>query len=92
MIRVKPSAGGQVNITFALSDPPPGHTSVVGCFNNWTPGRHRLVKRSNGTWSTAVRVDTGATLCFRYLASDGVWFDDGDTELARDDRGQLISV
>lgn len=92
MIRVKPATGGHMHVTFALSDPPPGHTSVVGCFNNWTPGRHRLVKRSNGTFSTAVRVEAGTTICFRYLASEGVWFDDADTELDRDHRGQLIAV
>ena len=26
-----------------------GPVSVVGTFNDWTPGRHKLVRRNNGT-------------------------------------------
>lgn len=94
MIRVKPVVGGQVHITFSLplESLPPGHTSVVGCFNGWKPGRHRLVKRANGTASTAVRVDAGTTVCFRYLSTDARWFDDTEADLPRDHRGQLVHV
>ena len=55
-----------------------GPVSVVGSFNDWVPGRHLLVKRRNGTRSVAVRVHAGQVLRFRYLGSDGHWFDDPD--------------
>lgn len=55
-----------------------GPVSVVGTFNDWTPGRHRLIRRSNGTRSVTVTVAAGQQLRFRYLGSGGRWFDDPD--------------
>ena len=55
-----------------------GPVSVVGNFNDWTPGRHRLVRRANGTRSVTVPVSPGQQLRFRYLGSGGRWFDDPD--------------
>jgi hypothetical protein len=55
-----------------------GPVSAVGTFNDWTPGRHRLVRRSNGTRSVTVTVASGQDLRFRYLGSGGRWFDDPD--------------
>jgi hypothetical protein len=55
-----------------------GPISVVGTFNDWTPGRHRLVRRSNGTRSVTLAVEPGQEVCFRYLGSGGRWFDDPD--------------
>ena len=69
--------GGKVHLTFVLpADQPEGRVSVVGDFNEWTPGVHTLVKRSNGTRSVKVAVPPGAEYEFRYLAEGGVWFDD----------------
>jgi hypothetical protein len=53
-----------------------GPVSAVGTFNDWVPGAHRLVRRSNGTRSVSVTVPTGQELRFRYLGSGGCWFDD----------------
>jgi hypothetical protein len=53
-----------------------GPVSAVGTFNDWVPGAHRLVRRSNGTRSVSVTVPTGQELRFRYLGSGGRWFDD----------------
>jgi hypothetical protein len=36
-----------------------GPVSVVGSFNEWTPGRHKLVRRNNGTRSVTLRVPPG---------------------------------
>ncbi|HEY3709416.1 MAG TPA: isoamylase early set domain-containing protein [Amycolatopsis sp.] len=70
---------GARKVTFVLpQDAPPGPVSVVGDFNGWSPGRHLLRKRSNGTRSAAVEVRPGATLHFRYLAAGGHWLDDPD--------------
>jgi hypothetical protein len=53
-----------------------GPVSVVGTFNDWTPGQHKLVRRANGTRSVSFPVEPGQELCFRYLGSGGRWFDD----------------
>lgn len=57
-----------------------GTVSVVGTFNDWTPGAHPLRRRSNGTVSASVVVPTGSTVRFRYLGSQGRWFDDADAD------------
>jgi 1,4-alpha-glucan branching enzyme len=64
-----------------------GPVSVVGSFNDWTPGRHRLVRRANGTRSVTVPVTPGQQLRFRYLGSGGRWFDDPDAQRIETDGG-----
>jgi hypothetical protein len=76
MIKRSRLFGAKTRITFSLpADQPTGDVSVVGTFNDWTPGQHRLVPRRNGTRSVSVTLPPGEHR-FRYLASDGVWFDD----------------
>jgi hypothetical protein len=88
----KPGRDGSVRITFALPiDEPGGAVSVVGSFNNWNPFTHPLRKRANRTRSTAVTVQAGTTLHFRYLAEGGVWFDD-ESIPAQDGRGAALTV
>jgi hypothetical protein len=72
--------GGQVRLTFVLPDHGPGAVSVVGNFNDWTPGANPLVRRSNGTRSAVVSVPTGTEVRFRYLGEGGRWFDDDDAD------------
>jgi hypothetical protein len=57
-----------------------GPVSAVGTFNDWTPGKHKLIRRSNGTRSVTVIVPAGQELRFRYLGSGGHWFDDPDAQ------------
>lgn len=84
-------ADGAVRITFCLpADEPAGAVSVVGDFNAWEPGRHPLVRRSNGTRSVAVILPRGETVRFRYLAENGVWFDDESVE--RDGDNGVVTV
>ena len=73
----------KVQLTFVLpkEEAPAGRVSVVGDFNDWTPGVHTLVKRSNGTRSVRIPVEPGETYRFRYLAEGGVWFDDPAVEV-----------
>ncbi|MFN8168719.1 MAG: isoamylase early set domain-containing protein [Candidatus Nanopelagicales bacterium] len=61
-------------MTFALPADV-GAVSVVGTFNDWTPGTHTLVRRSNGTRSVRVEIDCDR-IEFRYLADGGVWLDE----------------
>jgi hypothetical protein len=80
-IRIQPSQSG-VKIQFVLPDDVhEGPVSAVGTFNDWRPGAHRLVRRSNGTRSVSVTVPIGAEVRFRYLGHGGTWFDDSDAEI-----------
>jgi hypothetical protein len=68
--------GHKIRLTFALPvDEPEGVVSVVGDFNGWSPGRHELTRRRNGTRTVSVILPAGVHR-FRYLATGGVWFDD----------------
>jgi 1,4-alpha-glucan branching enzyme len=68
--------GNKTRVTFCLPEhEPAGPVSVVGCFNDWEPGRHELTSRRGGIRTVTVRLGPGA-YHFRYLASDGVWLDD----------------
>ena len=81
-----------VKLTFALpQDEPVGPVSVVGDFNDWTPGKHVLAKRANGTRSISVTVAGGSTVRFRYLGANGHWFDDSDADRV-DEHGSVVSA
>jgi len=83
--RTRVAKTDDVKLTFALpSSDPNGPVSVVGDFNDWTPGRHVLAKRANGTRSVAVTVPAGQRVRFRYLGEGGHWFDDPDAERDHD--------
>jgi hypothetical protein len=66
-----------------------GPVSAVGSFNDWTPGTHKLVRRTNGTRSVTLTLPAGQEVKFRYLGSGGVWFDDPDAHDVRADGGVL---
>jgi hypothetical protein len=64
-------------VVFRLTDDDPaGPVSVVGSFNDWTPGAHPFETDADGSRSVTVVVPAGTTTHFRYLAADGYWFDD----------------
>src|SRR3954468_17045856 len=82
----------EIKLTFTLPpNEPSGDVSVVGTFNDWTPGQHRLVRRTNGTRSVSVTVPSGSTVRFRYLGSDGHWFDEPDAD-AIDHEGSVVTT
>ena len=88
----KPGRDGTVRVTFALpADEPDGAVSVVGNFNDWDPFAHPMRRRANRTRSTAVTVQAGSTLHFRYLAEGGLWFDD-ESITAPEGRDVAITV
>ena len=68
-----------------------GPVSAVGTFNDWAPGKHKLVRRSNGTRSVTVAVPKGQNIQFRYLGEGGVWFDDEDAHVVTPE-GSRITV
>lgn len=79
-------------LTFALPTPSlDGPVSVVGTFNDWTPGVHVLRKRSNGMSSAAVTVPAGTTVTFRYLGDGGKWFDEVEADRVTGE-GSVVAV
>jgi hypothetical protein len=77
-------------LTFVLpGESPVGRVSVVGTFNDWTPGAHVLRRRSNGTRSVSVTLPAGSTVRFRYLGEDGHWFDDQDADEVTSEGGTV---
>ncbi len=71
----------QTTVQFSLdSDAPAGEVSVVGSFNGWSVGVDNLLPQDDGTRSVTVAVPAGQDVHFRYLAEDGVWFDDPDAD------------
>ncbi len=94
MIRVQKVKGTtDVKVTFALDETalngPNSAVSVVGDFNEWSPFSHVLRKRSNGSRSASITVPAGGKVRFRYLATNGQWFDDDDATEHHDDGGVL---
>jgi hypothetical protein len=84
------SDGTSTRIQFVLPDDiHDGAISAVGTFNDWVPGAHKLVRRSNGTRSVTIAVPAGEPIQFRYLGEGGVWFDDEDAH-AITSEGSLI--
>jgi 1,4-alpha-glucan branching enzyme len=90
--RQRDGKSGNVKVTFTLpQDHPPGQVSVVGSFNDWTPGQHRMVNRAGGVRSVSITAPPGMTLRFRYLGENGHWFDDPEADRV-DGQGSQIEV
>ena len=79
MLRRKTATAG-VAVTFVLDEEASTPVSVVGDFNDWTPGTHLLRRRSNGTRSATVTLPAGSTVRFRYLGEGGRWFDEPEAD------------
>lgn len=72
---------GETQIRFTIDDHVhEGVVSVVGSFNDWTPGVNVFVLRANGTRVADVTVPSDEDVHFRYLGSGGIWFDEPDAD------------
>ncbi|MDF5759136.1 isoamylase early set domain-containing protein [Spongiactinospora sp. TRM90649] len=81
-----------VDVTFTIpAQVTDGPVSVVGDFNDWDPYAHPMARQGDGDHVAVIRFPAGMTVCFRYLAHDGHWFDDPDIN-GRDHRGGLIHI
>lgn len=47
--------------------------SLVGDFNNWDPQAEPLTKRTDGTFSTTISLESGRSYRFRYLLDEERW-------------------
>jgi hypothetical protein len=74
--KIRNRAAYQLTFSLPAGAHPGDRVSVVGDFNDWTPGRHELRPLRDGSRSVSVRVPAGRPVRFRYLAPDGLWFDD----------------
>jgi len=80
--KVNKRSSDQVKVTFVLPDDHPhgDEVSVVGEFNDWTPGEHRFVRRSNQTYSTNVSLPEDGRYAFRYYSEDKGWIDEDEAD------------
>lgn len=70
-----------VKVTFVLPDDHPyGDVSVVGDFNDWTPGEDRFVRRSNHTYSVSVMLEEGHRYAFRYYSDEKGWVNEENAD------------
>ncbi|MEU6868731.1 isoamylase early set domain-containing protein [Streptomyces sp. NPDC046876] len=71
----------RTEVTFVLpADEPAGEVSVVGDFNDWTPGAHSLTPRPDGTRAVTVRLEPQRVHQFRYLAAGDYWFNEDEAD------------
>jgi len=77
--KVNKRGSDRVKVTFVLPEDHPfgDEVSVVGDFNDWTPGEHAFVRRSNQTYSTNVTLREGTRYAFRYYSDEAGWVNDG---------------
>jgi 1,4-alpha-glucan branching enzyme len=68
-------------VTFVLpQDAGQDIVSVVGDFNDWSPGEHAFQARPDGTRAVSVLLPAGSVCAFRYLGEDGRWFDEPEPD------------
>ncbi len=80
--KVNKRSSDQVKVTFVLPEDHPyqGEVSVVGDFNDWTPGEHRFVRRSNQTYSINVMLQEGERYAFRYYSDEEGWINEDEAD------------
>jgi 1,4-alpha-glucan branching enzyme len=54
--------------------------SVLGSFNNWTPGIHNMKKLKDGTFKTTIDLPVNENHSFRYLVDDSKWLTDMEAD------------
>ena len=80
--KVNKRSDDSVKVTFVLPDDHPygEEVSVVGDFNDWTPGEHRFVRRSNQTYSTNVILPEDDRFAFRYYSEEEGWINEEEAD------------
>jgi hypothetical protein len=68
------SAGGPVEVSFAIMRPGAKRVSVCGDFNRWSPSETPLKRHEDGHWETTVALSPGKYQ-YKFLV-DGEWIHD----------------
>jgi hypothetical protein len=80
-LQIDTSQPDQLKIRFVLNGShPAGQVSVVGTFNNWTPGLDELMPNEDGTRSVTLGLPYRTRHVFRYLGPGENWFDEPDAD------------
>jgi 1,4-alpha-glucan branching enzyme len=95
MIEKKKTPGKrQVSVTFRLQ-PDEGVRSLdlLGTFNDWKPGKHKMKQRKDGSWSLTLRLPKGAEHSYRFLADGRRWITDAEADaIAPNEHGETNGV
>ena len=68
-----------IKVTFTLpNDGELGEVSVVGEFNDWTPGITPFVKENGDGLQATVELDKDEVYAFRYLSEGRGWFNEDE--------------
>ncbi|GIH78283.1 isoamylase early set domain-containing protein [Planobispora longispora] len=90
--RGKPAKNGHVKLTFTIpAEQVSGGVSVVGDFNGWDPYAHPMQLRTD-TYQVSMTVPADQEICFRYLATGGLWFDDAEADYHDHHGGHLSPI
>lgn len=80
-INIDRSRPEHVKIRFILdATHPTGRVSVVGSFNNWTPGLDELADDGHGTRAVTVAMPYRQEVVFRYLGPGDRWFNEPEAD------------
>ncbi len=89
-ISIRADDSANLVIHFRLPASSASAVSVVGSCNDWAPGVHELAEAEDGSRCVSVTVPAGRDVHFRYLDSDGRWFDDPDADEVDENGGLLL--
>lgn len=88
--------GRACRVTFKITAdnaPEAEAVAVLGDWNEWSPERHRLVRRKDGSLSTTISLEAGKRYRFRYLVDGNDWAnDDQPDELIANRFGGLDGI
>lgn len=88
MLLRTPARPGHRTLTFTLPAEWAGRVSVVGNFNDWTPGRLTL-ERVGDAAVASVELPNDYIAVFRYLGEGDHWFDEPDADVV-DGGGSVV--
>jgi 1,4-alpha-glucan branching enzyme len=77
----KGTNGKNIKVTFELpADVAERTVSVVGDFNDWDEGKHKMkLDKKKGVWTKSISLKPG-TYQFRYKIDDGQWRNDENAD------------
>ena len=74
---IQPRMGNQVEVHLVLEAPTARSVSVVGDWNAWDPGTHRLVDSDgDGKWEITIHVERGGEYRYQFIVDEENWISD----------------